>query len=247
MNELLEVKEMKSTMTVYEIAKICKYTLPHKNAMKICETLMLDESFKVAESATSLESVVYGANGQTLQSYALNKRQSFALASRLNVTYLMSVIDRWQELENPKPLTRIELLERMLDVERANERLRLEVIEAEAKAIRRLSKIGDHLAGSVISEIENNVTFNNVAKILSSNLCIKLGHNKLMALCRDNGWLMTGERSKSEKNMPFQNKMDYFKIKLFHNPDTNVVSVTPVLTPKGVVKLSKLVPIWFTE
>ena len=51
----------------------------------------------------SLESVTYGTNGQTTQSYALNKRQSIALASRLNVAFLMRIVDRWQELESAKP------------------------------------------------------------------------------------------------------------------------------------------------
>ena len=239
MNDLLEMKEMKSTMSSVEIAKLTGKR--HDNVLRKCREL-IEKGIILATQSEERDT-----RGKFYPVFNLNKVESLNIVANLSPEFTAIIIDRWQELENPRPLTRIELLERMLDVERANEQLRLEVIEAEAKAIRRLSKIGDHLAGSVISEIENNVTFNNVAKILSSNLCIKLGHNNLMALCRDNGWLMTGDRSKSEKNMPFQNKMDYFKIKLFHNPDTNVVSITPVLTPKGVVKLSKLVPIWFTE
>ena len=244
MNDLIE---MKATMTVYEIAKLCGYTSKHADAMKICETLLLDVGFKGRDSLPSLESVVYGTNGQTLQSYALNKRQSFALASRLNVAYLMNVIDRWQELENPRPLTKVQWIEKTLAAEKAIEALKIAVDKAEKEALLRLAKIGDHLAGSLIGDIEDNVTFNSAAKLLASNLDIKLGHNLLMALCRGHGWLMTGERSLSEKNMPYESKMKYFKIKFFYNEVTGRYSVTPVLTPKGVVKLSKLVPIWFTE
>ena len=93
----------KETMTVYEIAKLVEYAPKHAKAMEVCETLMKDADFTGADSAPALQSVTYNAQGQTTQSYALNKRQSFALASRLNVSFLMRIVDRWQELENNKP------------------------------------------------------------------------------------------------------------------------------------------------
>lgn len=118
---------------------------------------------------------------------------------------------------------------------------------AERNAIIRLSKIGNHLAGSVVAKLGNNIMFNDVAKLISTNLEIDLGHNTFMKLCRDNGWLMTGHRSKSEKNKPTQAKIHYFKLKLFYDQETGECTITPAITPEGVVKISELIPLWYTE
>jgi phage antirepressor YoqD-like protein len=40
--------------------------------------------------------------GNTYETYALNQRQSIAVAAKLNTSMLMRVIDRWQELESNK-------------------------------------------------------------------------------------------------------------------------------------------------
>ena len=44
-----------------------------------------------------------------METYQLDKRQSIAVASRLNTALLMRIIDRWQELEHAgnekEPLT----------------------------------------------------------------------------------------------------------------------------------------------
>lgn len=47
----------------------------------------------------SITDIVYNDRGQTIKTYLLDKRQSIAVASRLNTAFLMRVIDRWQELE----------------------------------------------------------------------------------------------------------------------------------------------------
>ena len=47
----------------------------------------------------SITDIVYNDKGQTIQTYMLDKRQSVAVAARLNTALLMRVIDRWQELE----------------------------------------------------------------------------------------------------------------------------------------------------
>lgn len=48
----------------------------------------------------SIMDIVYNDKGQTIQTYMLDKRQSVAVAARLNTALLMRVIDRWQELES---------------------------------------------------------------------------------------------------------------------------------------------------
>ena len=96
MNELTETK---ATMTVYEVRELCEYKSPHKNAMKICETLMTKSDFMGAETTLSLKSITYGDNDQKLESYVLNKNQSISLAGRLNCSRTMKVVERWEELE----------------------------------------------------------------------------------------------------------------------------------------------------
>lgn len=48
----------------------------------------------------SITDIVYNDKGQTIQTYMLDKRQSVAVAAKLNTALLMRVIDRWQELES---------------------------------------------------------------------------------------------------------------------------------------------------
>lgn len=48
----------------------------------------------------SIVDIVYNDKGQKIQTYMLDRRQSIAVASRLNTALLMRVIDRWQELES---------------------------------------------------------------------------------------------------------------------------------------------------
>lgn len=56
----------------------------------------------------SIIDIVYNDKGQTVQTYMLDRRQSIAVAARLNTALMMRVIDRWQELESkPKEPTHI--------------------------------------------------------------------------------------------------------------------------------------------
>lgn len=151
------------------------------------------------------------------------------------------------EKENTKPMTKRELAKHNYELIMIAEDAIDAKIEMEKQCLLKLAKIGNHLAGSTISEIGDNVTFNTAAKLVSTNLGIDLGHNSLMKLCRDNGWLMTGKRSPSEKNMPTQCKIQYFKIKLFFNEDTGKYSITPVITPLGLIKMVKLIPNWYVQ
>ena len=234
-----------ATMTLKEITDLLD--VRHDKALIKVDRMILESSF----GTVSKTDIVYNDKGQTIQTYQLDKRQSIAVASRLNTALLMKVIDRWQELEGsrvpPKPLSRFELaqlnLQLIIDADAAEERAK----QAEREAIRKLEQIGNHLAGSTISEIGDCVTFNEAAKIISSNLEIKLSHNKLMSLCRSNGWLMTGERSRSEKNHPTELKVHHMRV-LVHQAETDGPMLrTVVIRPSGLVQLAKLVPIWVTE
>ena len=74
---------------------------------------------------------------ETIQTYQLNKRQSIAVASRLNTALLMRIVDRWQELENQSkpslPTTYIAALEALIASEKAKELALLQVDELQVE------------------------------------------------------------------------------------------------------------------
>ena len=76
--DLLEVRHDKSMLKVEEMAKEPKFG----------QVSILDISYEKGN----------GALGIT-QTYQLDKRQSIAVAAKLNTSLLMRIIDRWQELE----------------------------------------------------------------------------------------------------------------------------------------------------
>ena len=113
------------TMTLKEITDLLN--VEHNKAMNKVEKMAEDPEFgTVAKTST-----VYNDKGQTIQTYQLNKRQSIAVASRLNTALLMRIIDRWQELENQSkpamPTTYIAALEALVASEKAKELALLQV------------------------------------------------------------------------------------------------------------------------
>ena len=104
-----DLKLDKQTMTLKEITDLLE--VRHNDAMKTV-TLMIG-----AEGFGSITENSYCNNGRYYTTYQLDKRQSLAVAAKLNVSFLMRIIDRWQELENPRPLTAIELAEKQLELQ----------------------------------------------------------------------------------------------------------------------------------
>ena len=107
------------TMTLKEITDILK--VRHNDAMKVVENMAESSDF----GALRKSRIAYNQHGQTTETYALDKRQSIAVAAKLNTSLLMNIIDRWQELEGaaPKPLTQIEQVRLLLESLEANEHL----------------------------------------------------------------------------------------------------------------------------
>jgi hypothetical protein len=107
------------TMNLKEITDLLN--VRHDKAM-----LKVDRMAKEPEFGTvSKMDIVYNAQGQTVETYILDKRQSVAVSSVLNTALLMRVIDRWEELESqqaPKPMTQLEMIagmaSSMVEVER---------------------------------------------------------------------------------------------------------------------------------
>ena len=76
-----------------------RFKVRHNNAMSVVENLAKDAAFGELLKISSSYINNFGAT-LPLETYALNKRQSIAVAARLNTEFLMLVIDRWQELED---------------------------------------------------------------------------------------------------------------------------------------------------
>ena len=89
----------------------------HNKAMKKVAKLAEEPSFGTVAKMSS----VYNDKGQTIETYALNKKQAIAVGAKLNNKLLMKVIDRLEELEKaksqPKELTRTELALMVIEAE----------------------------------------------------------------------------------------------------------------------------------
>jgi len=84
------------TMTLKEITDLLD--VRHNNAIRTVEAMMQEPEFGLA---TKIEYPIISGKGreQFIETYQLNKRQSIAVAAKLNTALLMRIIDRWQELE----------------------------------------------------------------------------------------------------------------------------------------------------
>ena len=121
MNELVLNKIGNLTMTLKEITDLLKVR-HDKSMVKVTEMAASPEF-----GAVSKTDIVYNEQGQTIETYQLDKRQSIAVAAKLNTALLMRVIDRWQELEaaNKVPQTFIEAMQLATQTLIKNEALRV--------------------------------------------------------------------------------------------------------------------------
>jgi phage regulator Rha-like protein len=110
------------TMSLKDITDLLETR--HNNAMKVVEKMAKSPEFGELLKISSSYKNNLGAE-LPIETYALNKRQSVAVAAKLNTTLLMRVIDRWQELESqlPKsPTTYIEALQALIESEIAKQK-----------------------------------------------------------------------------------------------------------------------------
>ena len=119
------------TMTLKEITDLLD--VRHDKAMLKVAAMTESPDF----GTVSILDIVYNDKGQTTKTYQLDKRQSIAVASRLNTALLMRIIDRWQELENQSkpslPTTYIAALEALIASEKAKEAALLQVDELQVE------------------------------------------------------------------------------------------------------------------
>lgn len=100
---------------------------------------------------------------------------------------------------------------------------------------------------SIVTELGNDLYFNVAAKILETNLGIKLGHNTLMELLRANGYLLMGTRSIYEKNMPSQKHIELFRVIIHRNDLTGAMCHATVIRPEGLSHITPLVGKWLYD
>ena len=122
------------TMTLKEITDLLK--VRHDKAMLKVAEMAKEQEFGWM-SKTDIQYSSGKGRIETIETYQLDKRQSIAVASRLNTALLMRIIDRWQELENQSkpalPTTYIAALEALVASEKAKELAMLQVDELQVE------------------------------------------------------------------------------------------------------------------
>ena len=221
-----------------KVAELCG-VVPHaisQQVVKTRDTLKLNEINQLHYESLELMIGYYAFDSQRTNDIACSNYRILAKAGAKAYIYNQA----GYVMEAKKPKTKIEILNELvaeLNLEHS------ERLKAEAK----LLLIGNHLAGSIIGELGNDLPMNLTAKILATNLKIDLGQNMLMRLMRKHGWLMTGKRSIKEKNLPMQAKIKYMRVFLHRDPLTGITNHSTVLTQEGIVELCKVVLNWYTE
>jgi len=123
-----------ATMTLKEITDLLE--VRHNDAMSVVSKMIENDAFGHATKISYRTS-----QGNEYETYRLDKRQSIAVAAKLNTSLLMRIIDRWQELETPTPMTMSEFAlysaQRMVEIEMEQKRLAIEQheIKSQLKAI----------------------------------------------------------------------------------------------------------------
>lgn len=93
---LVNIKNDDVVMTLKEITDLLE--VRHNDAMNVVAKMVENEDFGLA---TKISYPIISGKGRTqeIETYQLNKRQSIAVAARLNTSLLMRVIDKVDELE----------------------------------------------------------------------------------------------------------------------------------------------------
>ena len=199
----------------------------HNDAMKVVEKMAESPEFGAITKISYSFQMPNNAVG-TKQTYALNKRQSIAVAAKLNTTLLMRVIDRWQELEakqlhpNLPKNYKEALLAIVVEVDK-NEQLQQQVIALQPKAE----------AFERLSEAKGCELITNTAKILK--LHPQMLFNKLQEL----GWIY--RRGKNKQWVGYEDKIHLGLVEhVYTTTNNNWAYMQVLITPKGVTKLSNI-------
>ena len=220
MNALMKFNQP-PTMSSREIAELCRKE--HRNVKRdieiMCQQLEID--------ALKFEHIYFDSMNRKQTEYQLDKESCLCLITGYNAKLRMTIIQRWQELENqqPKlPQTLPEALRLAADLAEQNQIQAQQIAQDRPKV----------LFAEAVTASETCILVGELAKLIKQN-GVDIGQNRLFQWLRENGFL-------TKSNEPTQRAMD---LKLFevlertiHNPDGSVrITRTTKVTGKGQIYL----------
>lgn len=207
MNALVNATSTQS-MTSFEIAELVFKR--HDNVKRTIETLA--ESGVIARP--QIEDGIKSANGVIPKGYVFTgeqgKRDSIIVVAQLCPEFTARLVDRWQELENqiqqPKALSRMDLIQIALAAEQENIALRgqVEFLEPKAEAL------------EVIAGTEHNYTLRECAKTIG------IKEKDLIQLLLTKKWIYRDYST--QKLQPYADKVE--KQHIFINRASPVITNT---------------------
>ena len=219
MNELtINAIGTEPTMTLKEITDLL--SVQHSKALDKVLKMSQDVDF----GPVSILDTTYNSQGQTIETALLNKRQSLAVAAQLNTGLLMRVIDRWQELEQAKPMlptTYLEALKELVSV--------TELAQKQAKQI----EVKDSL---IVASNEASIKAGEILirEFVKSVDIILIGEKQFYQWMRDQKIILHG------RNEPYQNyvKAGFFTYKPTEEMYGGKFRYTLRVTPRGKIWLA---------
>jgi phage antirepressor YoqD-like protein len=154
------------------------------------------------------------AKGESRPMYSLDKKQTLLLISGYNALLRLKIINRWEELEKPKELSRLEILTLALEAEK-------KVIELQEKI--EVDKPKVEFAEQLLSAT-NSLDFGTSCKAMN----LPFGRNKMFEICRKLNFIM-------HNNQPYQTYIDQGYFTLLETSYVNAKSGDRVLTTKTMV------------
>lgn len=208
----------------------------HNNAMKVVEKMAESPEFGELQKISSSYVNNLGAI-LPLDTYALNKRQSLAVAAKLNTALLMRVIDRWQELEEAKPV--IDPMKALSDPATMRQLLlgyTEKVIELEAKVQQQAPKV--EALDRIATATDGSLCLTDAAKTL------QVQPKKLNLFMQSSRWIY--KRIGSSHYVGYQDKIQLGYLEHKERPiklsdGSDKLSCQVLITAKGLAKLSGLV------
>ncbi len=230
MNNLIDLNK-DLTMSSLEIAELTEKQ--HKNVLadiEVMKTQYLEFKNRAEISALFQCSEYKAKNGKMNPCVLLSKEASLDLVTGYNLQARNKINNRWQELESQQlkvPQTFQQALQLAADQQAVIEKQNLQLADNKPKV---------DFYHLIMSE-NPRLSMNEYAKMLSSENNVIIGQNKLMALLRQQKYLMTG-RDASERNKPYQKYIDagYFEVDYIKTPVG--LRAQPFITAKGQTELS---------
>ena len=223
MQNALKILPVTQKMSLKEITDLLE--LDHSKAMKKVEAMALSPEF----GTVAIMASVYNKQGQTINTFSLDKRQSIAVAGKLNTPMLMRVIDRWQELERSQdklPCNYVEALEALVISEKSRQ-ASLVIIQSKDQLL-----IASNEASIKAGEVM-------VREFVKSNDLIDIGQNNFYDWLKEQNIIM-------EHREPYQKyvNLGYLRWKPSSEEHGGKIRHQLMITPRGKVWLAAKYMAW---